>query len=113
MISVLQRRAPTSPPSSICASARGRWRRVKRGTLHFHFATMKLAVFSLLSLLFVLSLLAICAVPVAAQTPFYQAPEADVAGPPGTLVRQEPMHGAPDGAAAYRVLYRSTSFEGK
>ena len=28
-------------------------------------------------------------------------------GQPGTLIRQEPMDGAPLGAAAYRVLYRS------
>lgn len=48
-----------------------------------------------------------------AQTAFYQASEEDIAGPPGTLIRQEPMFGAPDGAAAYRVLYRSTSPEGR
>jgi acetyl esterase/lipase len=47
-----------------------------------------------------------------AQTPFYQALPAEIAGPPGTIIRQEPMLGAPDGAAAYRVLYRSTSPEG-
>jgi pimeloyl-ACP methyl ester carboxylesterase len=57
-------------------------------------------------------LLAFCALPAAAQS-FYEAPQSDVAGPPGTLVRQEPMPGAPLGAAAYRVLYRSTSFDGK
>jgi acetyl esterase/lipase len=47
-----------------------------------------------------------------AQTPFYRASEQEIAGPPGTLIRQEPMFGAPDGAAAYRVLYRSTNPEG-
>jgi secretory lipase len=47
-----------------------------------------------------------------AQTPFYQASPEEIAGPPGTLIRQEPMLGAPDGAAAYRVLYRSTNPEG-
>jgi acetyl esterase/lipase len=47
-----------------------------------------------------------------AQTPFYQASAEEIAGPPGTLIRQEPMLGAPDGAAAYRVLYRSTNPEG-
>jgi hypothetical protein len=35
-----------------------------------------------------------------AQTPFYQASEQQIAGPPGTPIRQEPMFGAPDGAAA-------------
>lgn len=48
-----------------------------------------------------------------AQTAFYQASEQEIAGPPGTLIRQEPMFGAPDGASAYRVLYRSTSPEGR
>jgi acetyl esterase/lipase len=48
-----------------------------------------------------------------AQTAFYQASEQDIAGPPGSIIRQEPMVGAPDGASAYRVLYRSTSPEGR
>jgi pimeloyl-ACP methyl ester carboxylesterase len=42
-----------------------------------------------------------------AQTPFYQADAADIAGPPGTLISSEPMFG-PVGAQAYRILYRST-----
>jgi hypothetical protein len=46
-----------------------------------------------------------------AQTPFYRAPPSVVAGAPGTLVRQEPIDGAPLGAAAYRVLYRSTGLD--
>lgn len=48
-----------------------------------------------------------------AQTAFYQASNDEIAGPPGTVIRQEPMFGAPDGAAAYRVLYRSTNPEGR
>lgn len=48
-----------------------------------------------------------------AQTAFYQASRQEIAGPPGTLIRQEPMFGAPDGASASRVLYRSTSPDGK
>jgi pimeloyl-ACP methyl ester carboxylesterase len=48
-----------------------------------------------------------------AQTPFYRAPASVVAGAPGTLVRQEPIDGAPLGAAAYRVLYRSTGLDDK
>jgi len=51
--------------------------------------------------------------PALGQTPFYTAPDSDIAGEPGTLVRQEIMAGAPLGAAAYRVLYRSTDFNGK
>ena len=46
-----------------------------------------------------------------AQTAFYDAPESLLAGSPGTLVRQEPMDGAPLGASAYRVLYRSTGLD--
>jgi pimeloyl-ACP methyl ester carboxylesterase len=48
-----------------------------------------------------------------AQTPFYDAPRSMLAGEPGTLVRQEPIDGAPLGAAAYRVLYRSTGLKGE
>lgn len=43
-----------------------------------------------------------------AQTGFYLAETQELAGAPGTIIRTEPMQGAPEGAAAYRVLYRST-----
>ena len=43
-----------------------------------------------------------------AQSAFYLASRAELAGRPGTLIRAEPMQGAPDNAAAYRILYRST-----
>jgi acetyl esterase/lipase len=46
--------------------------------------------------------------PAKAQTAFYTPQEQDLAGRPGTIIRKEPMRGAPDGAAAYRILYRST-----
>jgi hypothetical protein len=45
---------------------------------------------------------------VPAQTPFYRAQPEELNGPPGTLIRQEHMSGAPLDATAYRVLYRST-----
>nr|QDF42057.1 alpha/beta fold hydrolase [Bradyrhizobium symbiodeficiens] len=48
-----------------------------------------------------------------AQTPFYQAYGNDLVGPPGTLIRSEPMMFAPAGAQAYRVLYRSTGLHGE
>ena len=48
-----------------------------------------------------------------AQTEFYRAPASQVAGAPGTLVRQEVIDGAPFGATAYRVLYRSTGLNDK
>jgi pimeloyl-ACP methyl ester carboxylesterase len=46
-----------------------------------------------------------------AQTDFYRAPASEAAGAPGTLVRQEVIDGAPLGATAYRVLYRSTGLD--
>jgi acetyl esterase/lipase len=43
-----------------------------------------------------------------AQSSFYRAPPQDVAGWPGTLIRQEPIGlSAPFGASVVRVLYRS------
>jgi pimeloyl-ACP methyl ester carboxylesterase len=48
-----------------------------------------------------------------AQTPFYQASQRELAGPPGTIIRSEPMLFAPAGARAYRVLYRSTGLRGE
>lgn len=48
-----------------------------------------------------------------AQTAFYQAIPAEItAGAAGSVIRQEPMHGAPAGASAYRILYRSTDPNG-
>src|ERR1700723_2304164 len=48
-----------------------------------------------------------------AQTAFYRAPASEIAGAPGTLVRQELIDGAPLGATTYRVLYRSTGLDNK
>ncbi len=39
---------------------------------------------------------------------FYEASSEAVMGAPGTIVHIESMHGAPLGASAYRLLYRST-----
>jgi acetyl esterase/lipase len=64
---------------------------------------------------FVLGILCALAAATAAsaQTAFYRAPPAAIAGPPGTLVRQQVIGGAPPGATAYRVLYRSTGMDDK
>ena len=43
-----------------------------------------------------------------AQSGFYLTSREELAGPPGSLIRTAPMQGAPNGAAAYRILYRST-----
>ena len=48
-----------------------------------------------------------------AQTPFYRATPQELAGPPGSLIRSEPMMFAPAGAQAYRVLYRSVGMQGE
>jgi len=48
-----------------------------------------------------------------AQTPFYHATAQELAGPPGSLIRSEPMAFAPAGAQAYRVLYRSVGMQGE
>src|SRR3984957_4711473 len=50
---------------------------------------------------------------VRARSPFYQASAEEIAGPPGTLIRSEPMLFEPAGALAYRVLYRSTGLNGE
>ena len=51
--------------------------------------------------------------PARAQTPFYHASAQELAGPPGSLIRSEPMSFAPAGAQAYRVLYRSVGMQGE
>ena len=48
-----------------------------------------------------------------AQTPFYHATAQELAGPPGSVIRSEPMMFAPAGAQAYRVLYRSVGMRGE
>ncbi|MGR0160888.1 alpha/beta fold hydrolase [Paenarthrobacter nitroguajacolicus] len=49
-----------------------------------------------------------------AVAPFYLAPSpAPKAAAPGTIIRQEPVVGAPEGAKAWRVLYHSTDVDGK
>jgi pimeloyl-ACP methyl ester carboxylesterase len=61
-------------------------------------------------MLFVTSLLVVTG-PTRAQTPFYDPPKNMLDGQPGTLVRREPIDGAPLGAMAYRVIYRSTGLK--
>jgi pimeloyl-ACP methyl ester carboxylesterase len=45
--------------------------------------------------------------------PFYSAPSPLPHGPPGTLIREELMPGFYPGTKAYRVLYKSTGFNGR
>jgi len=44
--------------------------------------------------------------PAMAKSAFYQAIDEELAGAPGTMIRQEPMRFAPAGASAYRMLSR-------
>lgn len=48
-----------------------------------------------------------------AQTAFDRATQQEIDGPPGSIVRQEPMVLAPDYISAYRVLYRSRGLHGE
>lgn len=48
-----------------------------------------------------------------AQSAFYQASPREVAGPPGSIIRSEPMGDSWFGARAFRVLYRSTGLHGE
>lgn len=48
-----------------------------------------------------------------AQGAFYRTSDSEIAGAPGSLIREEIRPGAPAGATAHRVLYRSTSPDGK
>jgi pimeloyl-ACP methyl ester carboxylesterase len=61
----------------------------------------------LLTPLLLASLWFMCCSSAQAQTPFYLASDQELAGAPGTIIRSQPMMVAPNGAAAYRVLYRS------
>ncbi|MEX2319232.1 MAG: lipase family protein [Bauldia sp.] len=44
---------------------------------------------------------------------FYAATQQELAGTPGTVIRWEPLSGAPWGSKAYLVLYRSTGLQGE
>lgn len=48
-----------------------------------------------------------------AEGAFYSYEPDQAAGTPGSIIRMEPMDGAPLGASAYRVLYRSTGVHGE
>jgi acetyl esterase/lipase len=50
--------------------------------------------------------------PAKAQDAFYQASASEIAGPVGSVIREEPRVGAAAGATAHKVLYRSTKPDG-
>jgi acetyl esterase/lipase len=47
------------------------------------------------------------------QTAFYQASPQEIAGPPGSIIRTEPMRDSWFGAKTVRILYRSTGLKGE
>jgi len=57
--------------------------------------------------------LVLCVAAASAQTAFYSATPQEIAGPPGTIIRQAPMLFAPSCISAYRVLYRSRGLHGE
>jgi acetyl esterase/lipase len=62
---------------------------------------------ALVSAIAALSIAAAWSLKAGGQPAFYQVEPRELPGPPGSLVRVEPLPGAPPGAAAYRILYRS------
>ncbi|MFT3733287.1 MAG: alpha/beta fold hydrolase [Hyphomicrobium sp.] len=55
----------------------------------------------------------VSASPVEAQSAFYRAAPDELAGPPGSIIRTEPMSDSWFGAKTVRVLYRSTGLKGE
>jgi acetyl esterase/lipase len=53
------------------------------------------------------------ALPLRAQSAFYDATATETEGPPGSIIRSERMPNAPSGGEAYRVLYRSSDPQGR
>jgi alpha-beta hydrolase superfamily lysophospholipase len=63
---------------------------------------------------FWMSLMIACCPASFAQTRFYSATDINLSSyANGALMRSEPLDGAPDGAAAYRVLYKSQGLQGE
>jgi acetyl esterase/lipase len=48
-----------------------------------------------------------------AESSIYTATQQEIAGTPGTIIKQEPLAGAPLNASAFRILYRSTGLRGE
>jgi acetyl esterase/lipase len=78
------------------------------------FAEIERLFFRIVLTALILSSLLLMDSPAQAQGAFYKATEAETAGgPPGSIIREESMGTSPPGGIAHRVLYRSTSPEGK
>lgn len=51
--------------------------------------------------------------PAKADDQFYHPESSELAGRPGSIIRSEPMPFAPEGASAFRILYRSVGLHGE
>ncbi|QFY63394.1 alpha/beta fold hydrolase (plasmid) [Rhizobium grahamii] len=51
--------------------------------------------------------------PAKADDQFYHPDSGELAGRPGSIIRSEPMPFAPEGASAFRILYRSLGLQGE
>jgi len=89
----------------VAAGPRSRWRRIGAA------AGAALALVVALALLLVT--VALHAATPAAPGAFYRATAADISGPPGTVIRTQPIAGLTPTSTGYRVLYVSTGYDGR
>jgi alpha-beta hydrolase superfamily lysophospholipase len=82
------------------------------GTGMTRFATMLPSLLSFLRMAALLAALAACAAEPLEPGPFYQVDRLPEDAVPGTVLRVEPMTGAPAGANALRILYVTTGLDG-
>jgi acetyl esterase/lipase len=79
-----------------------------------HLLTTRVEQLARLTKVFWVSLMIACCTASFAQTKFYSATDINLSSyANGALIRSEPLDGAPDGAAAYRVLYKSQGLQGE
>jgi acetyl esterase/lipase len=79
-----------------------------------HLSTMRVKQLARLAKVFWVFLMIACGTASFAQTDFYSATDINLSSyANGGLIRSEALDGAPDGAAAYRVLYKSQGLQGE
>jgi acetyl esterase/lipase len=77
-------------------------------------STTRVGQLARLTKVFWVSLVIACCAASSAQTRFYSATDINLSSyANGALIRLEPIDGAPDGASAYRVLYKSQGLQGE
>jgi hypothetical protein len=87
---------------------------VSNRTLVSHHSATREEQLARLTKVFWMFLTIACCTASFAQTAFYSATDINLSSyANGALIRSEPLDGAPDGAAAYRVLYKSQGLQGE